>query len=99
MHSKSVLCAISLKCFYGYIILFLDSELTPLECSVDSSIPPEMDSSPTALLCKCHANVCSSISGIYPHKPQGGAIPFFRGRPQTALLKRTDCIWAQTETL
>lgn len=77
MHSKSVLCAISLKCFYGYIILFLDFELTPLECSVDSSIQHEIYSSPMIVLCVTQMSG-SSIGGIYPHKPQGGAITFFR---------------------
>ena len=46
-HSKSILCAILLKCFYGYIILFLDFELIPLEFSVDSFLQYEVYSSST----------------------------------------------------
>ena len=61
MHSKSLLCAISLKCFYGYIILFLDFELTPLECPVDGFIRHEMCSSSTTLLFKNYSKCLAQV--------------------------------------
>jgi hypothetical protein len=43
-----------IKIFYGCIILFLDFELTPMECSLDSFIQHDMFSSSTTVLYKNH---------------------------------------------
>lgn len=88
MHSKSFLCAISLKCFYGYIILFLDFELAPLESPVDGFMCHEIYSSSTTLLCK-NKSKCLAILVAFTltnHKEGFKEIAFFRWSNQIPLL-------------
>lgn len=81
-HPKLILCAIPLKWFYGYIILFLDFELTSLECSVDSLIQHELYWSSTTVLTELSQMSSSRGSNIYPHRPQGGENTCFMWRNQ-----------------
>lgn len=100
MHSKSALCAISLKCFYGYIILFLDFELTPPECSVDSLIQHEMYSSFTTVLCKycskCLAQVLVAIT-LPNHKEEKWLSVGETIRLYCSNAFMYEGLWAQTE--